>query len=141
MIIYRHESFPFPVANLIQGYEEWYGSTAIRFPEDIFGREAARHWIRHIIENLRPDQKRPFVLAVDDGRTPGFTDGQLRESKCSWTVFDSGWVDRSIDKYQWAWKVLRAWPDVLEKCQAAYDINKQCKLSVSIRGKITIHNL
>lgn len=139
MIIYSHESFPFAVAKLIQGYEEWCGDTSLRFPADIFGPENAKRWMKHIVEHLKEGQKRPFVLAADDGRRIGLNDDELRQSLCSWIIFQSTWFSKS--KYDWAWKGLKAWPGIIEKCDAAYQINKQCKLSVSINGKITTHNL
>lgn len=137
MIIYRHESFPFAVANLVKGYEEWYGSTALRLPEEIFGPD--RYWMKRIMRDLKPEQKRPFILAVDDGRRSGLTEGELRQSKCSFVIFHSGWFDK--DQYEWAWRVLKVWPDILEKCNAAFEINKQCKLSVTTNGKIFVGNL
>jgi hypothetical protein len=136
VIIFRHESFPFPVAKLIKEYEEWYGSTVLRFPEELF---EDKHWAKHVMANLKDDQKRPFILAVDDGRRMGFSDRELKQSKCSFILFHSGWLD--LGQYDWAWRVIKAWPDILEKCESAYNINKQCKLSVSIKGKIFPHNL
>jgi hypothetical protein len=140
VIIYRHESFPFAVAKLVQGYEEWRGSTSLRFPEDIFGPEQARHWMRHIMQHLKSDQKRPFVLAADDGRRHSLPNHELKLSRCSWIVFHSGWLARK-DDYEWAWGVLKAWPEIIEKCSAAYELNQLCKLSVSIGGKVFRENL
>jgi len=44
LIVYRHESFPFKVAKLIQAYDEWIGDATLRFPEEV---NDDPHWQKH----------------------------------------------------------------------------------------------
>ena len=97
--------------------------------------------MRHIASNLKSNQKHPFVLAVEAGRRTRLTNLELKQTKCSFVLFDSQWYDKKTNYYEWAWKVLKAWPNILKECEAAYQVNKQCKLSVSTGGTISSQNL
>ena len=140
MIIYVHESFPFRVAKLIQGYDEWAGDATLRFPDEVHDDPYWRkHWMRHIQQHLKPDQKPPFILALDDGRRKGFSSAELKQSKCSFVLFESRWAD--YEHYEWAWKTLKSWGSIREKCQEAYEANRQCKIAVRPTCKLDVTNL
>ena len=83
---------------------------------------------------------RPTVILVDDGiKTNAVSRQSMRESRCSFIVFARAWASEPWNRF--AWKLLKAWPDITEMAMTAKEKGRQCRIDVTTNGKLHVGNL
>lgn len=140
MTFVKHENFPVLAADLIRRVcREENSEPILQLPQEIYG------------ENVRPDEwldclgkqtksHRPFILTMDEGIKANMLSVKaMRDSGCSFVCLTRQWADEPI--WSIAWRILKCWPEVVSRAEAAHRQGIQCRIDVSLKGKIKPFNL
>lgn len=140
MSFIKHENFPDALANLVRHYEHWQsGTTTLKFPQELYGESVAPGEWLPVIGN-QAWEHRPVVLTMDDGikeNTIGLK--TMKGCGCSFVILAKAWAERPLTDT--AWRILRYWPEIVAKCEVSRLAKRQCRIEVTIKGKLNLTNL
>jgi len=138
--IIKHENFPQRVAQLIRQFELLESDECtIQFPIEEYGDNVAPgEWMSVIGKPTAAH--RPIVLTMDTGvRGNAVGIKAMKESRCSFVCLEHGWSKKPLQEF--AWRILKAWPEIVKKAKEAHDTEQHCKIGVTINGKPYVTNL
>ena len=110
----------------------------MRFPQEEFGDEVRpEEWLACIAKYTK--EHRPFILTIDDGiRGNALSTKKMKETGCCFVHLARAWLDQPFDAF--SWRIIKAWPEILRVSKLAYENGRQCRLDVTIQGKVHIVN-
>lgn len=134
MTFIKHESFPDAQANLIRHFEyQLNGETLLQFPQELYGEAVSpKDWLACVGKQAKAH--RPVIVTLDHGvMGNGITQKAMRESGCSFVVLGKTWADLPVEAF--AWRIIKAWPKIVEIARNAHGGGHQCRIDVPIKGE------
>jgi len=131
----KHENFPDAIANLIRHFEYWcYGETTVQFPVDLYPEETEPGaWL--LVVGKQAVEHRPTILTVDAGTgNNAVALKALRDTKCSFVFLSRKWR-REESLPEFSWKMLRVWPEIVERARDAHNAKRQVRIDVTPNGE------
>jgi hypothetical protein len=130
----KHENFPDAQANLIRHFEyQLHGQTLLQFPQELYGDSVTpKEWLACVGKQAKPH--RPVIVTLDHGVVGNaITRKAMQESGCSFVVLGRTWADQPVETF--AWRIIKAWPKIVELARSAHDGGRQCKIDVPLKGE------
>ena len=139
MTILKHENFPDGMANLIRHYEfQLSGETCLVFPEQEYGDASPEEWME--LAGKPGRMYRPAILTIDAGFNRGSISRKAMQAcGCTFIVLQKAWFREPVRSF--AWRILKAWPDIVAAAQQAHEAGKQCRIDVPLKGKVKVSGL
>ena len=115
------------------------GETRLQFPEGLFGEEVGPgQWLGRI--SKLPRERRPVILSMDDGIVANsLSRAAMKECGSVFVFLAKAWSNEPWESL--AWRILKVWPELVREMESCHAEGRECRIQVSINGKLSRINL